>query len=68
MPTKKFKVEIEFEASADNAIVQRTQGKFVAAFSAMKAADQRRVLKIMENPKYLKGLADNEVLLEEMFA
>lgn len=68
MPNKTLEVTLKFDAHADNAIVQKTQEKFVAGFSKMKPADQRRVLKIMENPKYLKGLADNEVLLEEMFA
>lgn len=37
-------------------------------FSNLEAEDQQRLTKIMSNPKALKGLADNWVMLEQMFS
>jgi hypothetical protein len=38
------------------------------SFSKLPIEDQQRMTKIMKNPKALKGIADNEAMLESMFS
>lgn len=41
--------------------------KLLTRISNLQQADQERILKICENPKALKGLADNWSMLQSMF-
>lgn len=66
MPEKDLTVT--FTAEADNPLALRDKEKFVDNFNKLTADDQRRLNKIMSNPKALAGLAENWELLESMFA
>ena len=60
-------IQVKITVKADTVVRMAEKEKMLTAFSELNAEDQKRLTEIMKNPKALKGLADNWLMLKAMF-
>jgi hypothetical protein len=59
-------ITVTLKVKADNPVRMKDKVSLLERFSNLPGADQERILKICDNPKALKGLAENWAMLESM--
>jgi hypothetical protein len=59
-------ITVTLKVKADNPVRMKDKISLLEKISNLPGADQERILKICENPKALKGLSENWVMLEGM--
>lgn len=66
MPSKVVVVNVKVDAST--MVSLKAKESLLQRISELPQADQERIIKICENPKALKGLAENWQMLQSMFS
>lgn len=60
-------IQVQITVKADTVVRMADKEKMFTAFSNLPPEDQNRMTEIMKNPKALKSLAANWLMLKAMF-
>lgn len=60
-------IQITFRVKASDVFRLKDKVEMFEAFSRLDAENQKNMTEIMKNPKALKAIADNKVMLQSLF-
>ena len=67
MPEQIIEIQVSVKVKDTDTYRLKDKVAMIEAFSKLPIEDQQRMTKIMNNPKALKGIEENEQMLIDMF-